>query len=61
MKDQRVLILLVQAKSRSMDIFSVLTGLDLSKMTEDSEMLKCEMEIQHKNRKKKEEDDRIKA
>jgi stress-induced-phosphoprotein 1 len=50
MKDQKVLMQLVQSDPRFMDVFSVLTGIDLTAMTEEAE----------KSKKKKDEEDKIK-
>jgi stress-induced-phosphoprotein 1 len=61
MKDQKMLMELVSKDPRFMDVFSVLTGLDLTKMGEDEEKRRREKEAADKERKKKEDEDRVKA
>lgn len=58
LKDQKILIQLMQTDPRFMDVFSVLTGLDLSKMQEDQQVNNKKREEEEKERKKKEEEDK---
>jgi len=60
MKDQKMLMELVTKDPRFMDVFAVLTGLDLAGMSEDAMKSKKEKEEKEKERKKKEEEDRKK-
>ena len=39
MKDQKVLLQLIQSDPRFMDVFSVLTGIDMNKMNEENKKL----------------------
>ncbi len=57
-KDQKVLIQLMQSDPRFMDVFSVLTGLDLNKMQEDAQVNNKKKEEDDKERKKREEEER---
>lgn len=58
MKDQKMLLQLVQSDPRFMDVFSVLSGIDLGKAQEDYQKeSKTKEEL---NRKKKEEEDALK-
>lgn len=61
MKDQTMLMSLVSKDPRFMDVFSVLTGLDLGAMNEEALKSKKEKEEQEKERKKQEEELRIKT
>ena len=61
MKDQKVLMDLVSKDPRFMDVFSVLSGIDLSSMSEDAMKNKKEKEEKEKERKKREEEERIKS
>ena len=68
MRDQKVLLDVMQKDPRFMDVFSVLTGLDLNKMNEDAreaeQKRKSEEEKKKKEdeeRKKKEEEDKYNA
>jgi stress-induced-phosphoprotein 1 len=61
MKDQTMLMGLVSKDPRFMDVFSVLTGIDLGAMNEDVLKSKKEKEELEKERKKQEEENRIKS
>ena len=58
MKDQKILMQLVQSDPRFMDVFSVLTGIDLTMMTEEAEKSKKKKDVDDKERKKREEEER---
>lgn len=58
MKDQKILMQLVQSDPRFMDVFSVLTGIDLTMMNDQAEKSKKDREVSEKERKIKEEADR---
>lgn len=57
-KDQNMLIQLMQSDPRFMDVFSVLSGLDLSKMQEDVQKDKKKQEEDEKDKKKREEEEK---
>jgi stress-induced-phosphoprotein 1 len=61
MRDQKMLMELVRTDPRFVDVFSVLTGIDLSQMAEDQGKLKKEADKKDKERKIKDEEDKIKA
>jgi stress-induced-phosphoprotein 1 len=61
MKDQKMLMELVRTDPRFVDVFSVLTGIDLTQMAESQEKLKKDAGQKEKERKKREEEDRAKA
>ncbi len=61
MKDQKMLMELVSKDPRFMDVFSVLTGIDLAGMSEEAGKSKKEKEEKEKERKKQEEEARKKA
>ncbi len=58
MKDQKMLMDLVSKDPRFMDVFSVLTGIDLAGMSEESMKSKKEREEKEKERKKQDEERR---
>lgn len=58
MKDQKILMQLVQTDPRFMDVFSVLTGIDLTAMSEEADKSKKKKEQEDKERKKREEEER---
>ena len=60
MKDQKVLMQLVQSDPRFMDVFSVLTGIDLMKMNEQAMHSKKDEEENLKERKKRDEENKKK-
>lgn len=60
MKDQKMLMELVSKDPRFMDVFSVLTGIDLAGMSEEAMKSKKEREEKEKERKKQEEEQRLK-
>ena len=59
LKDQKVLLQMVQTDPRFMSVFSVLTGLDMEKMSEDAQKHE-KMRKEEEERKKKEEEERKK-
>lgn len=61
MKDQKMLMELVSKDPRFMDVFSVLTGIDLAGMSEEAMKSKKEKEEKEKEGKKQEEEARKKA
>ena len=61
MKDQKMLMELVSKDPRFMDVFSVLTGIDLAGMSGDSMKFKKEKDEKEKERKKQEEEARKKS
>lgn len=61
MKDQKMLMELVSKDPRFMDVFSVLTGIDLAGMSEGVSKSKKEKEEMDKERKKQEEEARKKS
>ena len=61
MKDQKVLMQLVQSDPRFMDVFSVLTGIDLTMMNEQASKGKAQKEKDDKEKKIKDEENRKKA
>jgi len=60
MKDQKVLMQMVQTDPRFMDVFSVLTGIDLTMMNEQAQKGQKMKDHDDKERKKHEEEERIK-
>lgn len=61
MKDQTMLMSLVSKDPRFMDVFSVLTGIDLGAMNEDAMKKQKEKEEADKEKKKQEEENRVKS
>ena len=59
LKDQKILLQMVQTDPRFMSVFSVLTGLDMEKMSEDAQKHE-KMRKEEEERKKKEEEERKK-
>lgn len=59
-KDQKMLIQLMQSDPRFMDVFSVLSGLDLNKMQENAQEGQKKKEEDDKERKKREEEEKKK-
>lgn len=57
MKDQKVLMQLVQTDPRFMDVFAVLTGLDLNLMQQESQKSKQKSDQEEKERKKREDEE----
>lgn len=58
MRDQKVLLQLIQSDPRFMEVFSVLTGIDMTKMNE--EMAKEKEKKEEEDKKKKEEEEKKK-
>ena len=58
MRDQNMLLQMIQTDPRFMEVFSVLTGIDMTKMNE--EMAKANKEHEEEEKKKKEEDEKKK-
>jgi stress-induced-phosphoprotein 1 len=58
MKDQKILLQLVQSDPRFMDVFSVLTGIDLNMMNEESLKSKVKKDQGEKEIKKREEEEK---
>ncbi len=58
MKDQKILMQLVQSDPRFMDVFSVLTGIDLTAMTQEADKSKKKNEEDIKEKKKRDEEER---
>ena len=56
MKDQKILLQLIQTDPRFMDVFSVLTGIDMTKMTEEAEKAQKEKREEEEKKKKEEEE-----
>jgi len=61
MKDQKVLMQLIQTDPRFMDVFGVLTGIDLTSLNEEAAKSKKHKEESDKERKIREEEERKKA
>jgi stress-induced-phosphoprotein 1 len=61
MKDQKVLMQLIQTDPRFMDVFGVLTGIDLSALNEEATKGKKKKDEEEKDRKIKEEEERKRA
>jgi len=60
MKDQKTLMQLVQTDPRFMDVFSVLTGIDLNMMNEESQKMKKQKDEENKVRQQKDAEERVK-
>ena len=60
MKDQKVLIQMIQTDPRFMTVFSVLTGIDMEKMNEDVQKASQERKKEEEKKKKEEEEKRKK-
>ena len=60
MKDQKILIQMIQTDPRFMTVFSVLTGIDMEKMSEDVQKASEERK-KEEEKKKKEEEEKYKA
>ena len=56
MKDQKVLIQMIQTDPRFMTVFSVLTGIDMEKMNEDVQKASQERKKEEEKKKKEEEE-----
>ena len=61
MRDQKVLMQMLQTDPRFMTVFSVLTGIDLEKMNEDVRKHSEERKKEEEEKKKKEEEDKYNA
>lgn len=61
MKDQKVLMQLIQTDPRFMDVFGVLTGIDLTSINEEASKSQKKKEQEDKERKIKEEEERKRA
>jgi stress-induced-phosphoprotein 1 len=61
MKDQKVLMQLIQTDPRFMDVFGVLTGIDLTSLNEEAAKSKKKKEETDKERKIREEEERKRA
>ena len=60
MKDQKILIQMIQTDPRFMTVFSVLTGIDMEKMNEDVQKASQERKKEEEKKKKEEEEKRKK-
>lgn len=56
LRDQNMLLQLIQSDPRFMDVFSVLTGIDMTKMNEEAQKANKEREEEERKKKKEEEE-----
>ena len=61
MRDQKILMQMMQTDPRFMTVFSVLTGIDFEKMNEDVQKASEERKKEEEEKKKKEEEDKYNA